>query len=107
MTAFGRPQPPALRVMSDFQHTGAPTVMVGSCDRLLHIYQYNLSANCIWRGVFSRSPLLVKWPKLCDCKLPDPVPNRTRLKTLKASARKSRRICSWIGKLLATEMFSL
>ena len=36
-----------------------------------------------------------------------PVPNRTRLKALNISARKSSRICSWSGNDLAMEMFSL
>ena len=53
-------------------------------------YQFSRTAACNWRGVLKISLLDVSLPKVELCKDVDPVPNRTRLKMLNPSMRKSR-----------------
>ena len=67
-------------------------------------YQYSLSPTCIWRGSFT---WLVTLPKVPESRLVLPVPNVVRLRTLKASPRRSARNHSRMWNDLAMEIFSL
>ena len=70
-------------------------------------YQFNRSAACSWRGVLKISLLEVSVPKVALCRVVEPVPNRTRLKMLNPSMRKSRFTFSVIRILRFRETFSL